>query len=717
MLTTIGAFRERLARNPASLITELQERTGRYGDEEAQAWKRSLPKLSSVFSAPSFQPLHVYFGERGNLALEYQLPAASSWCDVVLLGAHASRPSAVIVELKDWMVRGDRPGRAEGLIERQGRQDLHPSDQVRGYAQYCRRFHSAVANHDGAVHGCVLFTNDRWVKAYSEPPNERLASEFPIFSDAPEHISGDLPKFFETRLTEVDESFARAFAEGGYRQNRGFVAQIGAQILDPSASVFELLDNQRKAFSLCQALIHEAFRGNSSGDVPKKVIVIKGPPGSGKSVIAAKLWASLTTDADLPEGDVVFTTTSMSQNSNWEDLFDRGTGVAGAAGVVRKANAYFPITTHRLGQLRKSHGSEFLDDAGDWRENVQTLRDMGEPFRDGSRDNQNLVSIVDEAHALINPEHAEGRGQFGFPPTLGPQAHHIIRSSLLTVFLLDPRQGFRLRENTTLDDIRLWSKEAGAGDPDIIGLDGMQFRCAGSVEYVSWVESLLEGAPSDTNEILARTWRHAGDGPRMDFRLFDNPETWEAALREKVREGSKARLLSSYSRAWKTQNAANPHALRDDMRDFCETHVVDGQPRVWSRVWNVVPNGNFAWFVAGPPGSYIVDDPLCEVGCPYVVRGFDYDYVGIAWLDDLLWRNGRWMVNAAAVEETGVMDLVRRARREQSASNQGSASYELLERVAQAYRILLTRGLKGAFLWVPDPETREHIRLSLTGTA
>jgi predicted RNase H-like HicB family nuclease len=34
-------------------------------------------------------------------------------------------------------------------------------------------------------------------------------------------------------------------------------------------------------------------------------------------------------------------------------------------------------------------------------------------------------------------------------------------------------------------------------------------------------------------------------------------------------------------------------------------------------------------------------DPLCEVGCPYAVRGFDFDYLGLLWLGDLLWGDGR----------------------------------------------------------------------------
>ena len=136
-----------------------------------------------------------------------------------------------------------------------------------------------------------------------------------------------------------------------------------------------------------------------------------------------------------------------------------------------------------------------LVDATIWRDNLQLIRNLGIEFRDASRDNQNLVTIVDEAHSLINPEHPAGVGQFGFVTALGPQAYHIIRTSQLSVFLLDPAQGFRERENTTVAEIAAWSQELGAGEPELISLEGSQFRCGGSAEYVTWVESVLDGEP------------------------------------------------------------------------------------------------------------------------------------------------------------------------------------------------------------------------------
>src|SRR5947207_308541 len=192
MLITIEEFRRRVASDSAALISRLQEETGRYGSEEAQAWESSLSKLSRAFQAPSFQPLHLFFGGHGNLALEYQMPAASSWADVVLLGRYETAPAAVIIELKDWTTAADKPGKAEGLIDRAGRQELHPSDQVRGYTKYCRRFHSAIED-AAKVHGCVLFTHQVYTHAYTSEPNDSLTRNYPIFTTAKEDVDSRFP--------------------------------------------------------------------------------------------------------------------------------------------------------------------------------------------------------------------------------------------------------------------------------------------------------------------------------------------------------------------------------------------------------------------------------------------------------------------------------------------------------------------------------------------
>lgn len=701
MLLTIAEFRERLRVDMDGLVTHLQEQTGRAGDEEAHAWRASLPSLDRALAVPAMGGVHIYFAGSGSLALEYQLPAASSWCDVVLLGRGPANPAAVVVELKDWITRSDRPGPAEGLIEHGGRTDLHPSDQVRGYVEYCRRFHSTVQDHAATVDGLVLFTRDRFADAYAAPPNEALAREFPFFTLAPEDIQQGLPTFLLERIKSPDGEFARAFVEGRYRQDRGFVSQIGAQIRDRKNTPFELLDHQRRAFAMVKARIEQDVLANRARR--KRVIVIEGPPGSGKSVLAARIWAEFVTNRDLPDGSVVLTTTSTAQTSNWAGLFTQVGRSRAAGGVVKKATSYVPVSTHALGRLRNKYGQDFAVDANRWREHLDTLRNLGVPFHDGGRDDQYLVSIVDEAHALINPEHTEGRGQFGFAPSLGPLAYHIIRCSSVSIFLLDAQQGFRDRENTTLSDIRLWAGELGAEIMEGISLAGAQFRCGGSAEYVEWVDAVLAGAEAGEAGALTAVWRKT-----FDVRMVHTPFELEAELRNRLVEGRSARLVASYAREWKTKGAARPHLLPPKMLDFHEPYRRGRKAVYWSKPWNFIPrNGSdYTWFIQAPPESPMHDDPLCEVGCPYAVRGFDFGYVGVLWLNDLVWRKDRWTVNLESVHDTGLLLSLRAARKE---GGEGPATERLRNALAQAYRILLTRGIYGCYLWVEDMETRMHL--------
>ncbi len=105
-------------------------------------------------------------------------------------------------------------------------------------------------------------------------------------------------------------------------------------------------------------------------------------------------------------------------------------------------------------------------------------------------------------------------------------------------------------------------------------------------------------------------------------------------------------------------------------------------------------------------------DPLCEVGCPYVVRGFDFDYVGVLWLSDLVWRRDHWEADPAHIHESAWKKTRSNSRKERG---KGPETDELVRRLKRGYRILLSRAVRGAYLWFEDAETRVHIERLLRG--
>ena len=733
-LITVAELRRRMRWDLVGFAEDLKGSAERESPSKNEERRKYLKQLAALLDVKVLPLLIRYLQGAGLIAIDYRLPGTGARLDVVLLGAHRGTPVAMIIEFKNSTSGEVRPGSVEGLMERCGRQYLHPSDEIRGYAEFTRRFHSAVRQFGARVYGCVLMDSREAVSQHVAAPNDALVREYPVFNIADDNMRRLFEQFLASRLTEPHREFAEAFVEGAYEQGRSVIRQIAEQIRDSTSAPFKLVGNQRRAFALCKTVAEELVQSWETGPPRSQVVVIVGPPGSGKSAIAARLWAELSLLPQIPaEGGPKFVTTNSSQHSNWSAIFD---GVhSGGQSAVRTVNSFYPIG---FGQYQGRR-----DNRRTWREELQFLRDSNVQFRDGAKDKATLVSIVDEAHALVNPERRYGSGHFGFPSRLGPQAYHVMRSSLLTVFLLDPQQSFRLRENTTIEDLQAWAFELGA-QFNMVHLEGTQFRCAGSTEYVGWVETLLSDQPAERKAMRSLGWHASaaseiGDshpnvvletssstsrckqrriGARgFDFQVFDDPFTLEEVLRQKIKEGHTARLLSSSSRPWKTLGKPCPHGLPSERHDFCEPIIVHGKTRLWHRPWNSVPEGrDYTAFVQGTPHSAIAQDMLAEVGCAYTVRGFDFDYVGLLWLEDLVWRENRWRVDLDHTHNPGLAKLICEAKREQknpSACGTDSAMTQLIQKVEQEYRILLSRALKGLFVWVKDEETREHVLESL----
>ncbi|MGE0454007.1 MAG: DNA/RNA helicase domain-containing protein [Vicinamibacteria bacterium] len=715
MLLEVQEFSRRVAQDLDGLIADLERQTGRANESERWAWRIALDRAAHVLNHPDLANFHLHVGQRGGVSIEYRLPASGSWCDLVLLGQGVSAPAAVIVEFKDWNTYGDRSGPTEGLIWHNNQLELHPADQVRGYAEYCRYFHSAVLERQAEVNGCVYFTQPLNRLPYTQAPHERLVAAYPLFSDTPLDADPRFVQHLAGRLIVPNARFAQEFEKGTYLQDRAFCTQVAAQIADPAASPFVLLDHQRRGLELCKAKIEEALASSQDPEA-RKVILIEGPPGSGKSAIAAQLWAWLARDGRFNGQSFVVTTTSSSQRRNWESLFRQAAGGRpGARGFVRPANAYAPADPKQVNQFLEGTGGQMPAEL--WPENVR-LWDAkhGGPPDPGAT----LVSIVDEAHALINPKLKKARTPAGYFVGFGPQAYHIIRSSRVSVFLMDEDQGFRDRECTTRDVIVELARGLEAEFAPAVSLAGAQFRLAGSVEYMSWLDELL--GLGEGRHVRA-AWRRSPANPRapLVFDIVPDPLALEEALRSHVAVGESARLLAAYGVPWVTQKKASGGKAKAQAKkgasgyDFDIAYRRDGRAQRWRKVWNMVPRGDdYTLFVQAPKGSAMAEDPLSEVGCPYVVRGFDYDWVGVVWLGDLIWRDGAWTVDLDHIHETGVKGSLQAARKERKAGRVGPAHAELVRRVAQAYRVLLSRAMKGLYVWIADDETRARVLDALT---
>ena len=86
-----------------------------------------------------------------------------------------------------------------------------------------------------------------------------------------------------------------------------------------------------------------------------------------------------------------------------------------------------------------------------------------------------------------------------------------------------------------------------------------------------------------------------------------------------------------------------------------------------------------------------------QVGCVYTAQGFEFDYVGVIVGPDLVYRpmDGGWVGQRDQSHDR----VVRR----------GVSSAEFTRYVKSTYRVLLTRGLRGCYVYVMDAPTRDFL--------
>lgn len=201
-----------------------------------------------------------------------------------------------------------------------------------------------------------------------------------------------------------------------------------------------------------------------------------------------------------------------------------------------------------------------------------------------------------------------------------------------------------------------------------------QFRCAGSDKFIDWVDQLLEIRKTGTSQL--------GEEQAFEVAILDRPQLVEATIVERATDGATARLTAGFCWPWSQPNKDG-------------TLVADVEIDGFRRPWNARPEATR--LAKGiPKAPFWATDPngIEQVGCVYTAQGFEFDYVGVLWGRDLVVRNGTWVGQP-------------QFSRDHVVKTRSGAKF--LDCVKNTYRVLLTRGLKGCFLYFQDPETRAFV--------
>jgi DUF2075 family protein len=277
------------------------------------------------------------------------------------------------------------------------------------------------------------------------------------------------------------------------------------------------------------------------------------------------------------------------------------------------------------------------------------------------------VLIADEAHRLN-----EKSGMF---KNIGEnQIKEIIKSSKLSIFFIDEDQKVTFSDIGSNEEIEKWAKLENAKIHHM-ALES-QFRCNGSNGYLAWLDDVLE---------IRETANKTLDGLEYDFQVLSSPNQLKELIFEKNMINNKARIVAGYCWNWisKSDKSAFDIILPD--YDF-------------GMRWNLDTDGSL-WIQA--PKS------VSEVGCIHTCQGLEVDYVGVIIGDDLIVRNGRVITNPKARAKTdksisGYKKLLK--------VNPDLANKKVDGIIRNTYRTLMTRGMKGCYIFCTDLETQTYFQ-------
>jgi len=188
----------------------------------------------------------------------------------------------------------------------------------------------------------------------------------------------------------------------------------------------------------------------------------------------------------------------------------------------------------------------------------------------------------------------------------------------------------------------------------------MQMRVKGGEEYINYVNDILHDV-----DVPKQTFTE------YDFKLFTDFKTFDEKLREKEKELELCRMLAGYAWEWKTKIDKNAYDIE-----------IEGVSKRWNHCLSNWINS---------------DGAIDEVGCIHTSAGYDLNYAFVILGEDIKYDDVKHKIY---VDKSKYFDK----RGKQSASDEELDLY-----IRNIYYVLMTRGIRGTYIYVCDDKLRNHL--------
>ena len=479
-------------------------------DAEYRSWANSMQYMCNVLDDAEI-------ADDCNVAIEYQIPLTAKRIDFLIAGQDAQKQqNVVIVELKQWETSEptSRPSIVRAFTGGANREVAHPSYQAYSYAKTIEDFNEAVETEQIHLVPCVYLHNykEESRKNINETYYAEEVKAAPIFlsRDAME-LRSFIKRFVHQR---AGKDLLMKIENGKLRPSKSLQDTL-ASMLKGNAE-FCLIDEQKVAYETIRKVVHNVLKGKMG----KSTIIIKGGPGTGKSVVAIQLLC---------------------------DLIKKGYNALYVTKNAAPRNVYFA----KLQQNNFRTGY------------IRSLFCGSGAFVNAPANEIDCI-LADEAHRLqMKSGMFQNQGE--------AQVKEIINASKVSVFFIDEEQKVTTSDVCTVEMIRMYARQLGSEIIEGENYDlNSQFRCNGSDAYLALINSIL-GMHSSPNTLLDLDY---------DIQVFDSPTKMREALRKKNMINNKSRMLAGYCYEWRSKS--DSHAMDIRLEDGFEAQWNYNNTTTWA---------------------------------------------------------------------------------------------------------------------------------------
>ena len=446
-------------------------------ESERKAWNNSMQYMMKVLIDNNI-PRNV------GIAIEFKIPNTSKRVDFIITGKDGQlKNTAIIVELKQWteanMIVG-KDGIVQTFTGHAIREVAHPSYQAWSYATTIEDYNETVQNKQIDLHPCAYLHNYLAVT-----PPTLLSDNYKYYLEkAPAFIKGDVEKlrdFINKYIQYGDDKETLYMIENGKIRPSKSLQDALSSMLNGNEE-FIMIDDQKIVYETALDMARKSYE-----DGHKRVLIVKGGPGTGKSVLAINILVKLT-------------------NENMVCSY-----------VTKNAAPRNVYATKLSGDFKKTRINNLFKGSGSFIE---------------STENEFDVLIVDEAHRL--------NAKSGMFQNLGEnQIKEIIKASKFSIFFIDESQKVTLKDIGIIEEIQKYIRNTNA-ESELMELES-QFRCNGSDGYIAWLDDVLD---------IRKTANNDGFDLDYDIRICNTPNEVRDLIFEKNKIKNKARLLAGYCWNW-----------------------------------------------------------------------------------------------------------------------------------------------------------------------